>query len=35
MLNEITFEGIERRLPKIEKCLSAYGLSSLQEAKEI
>ena len=35
MLNEITFEGIERRLPKIKKCLSAYGLSSLQEAKEI
>ncbi len=35
MLNEITFEGIERRLPKIEKCLSTYDLSSLQEAKEI
>ncbi len=35
MLNEITFEGIERRLPKIEKCLSTYDLSSRQEAKEI
>ena len=29
------FEGKERRMPKIEACLSENGLSSLEEAKEL
>ena len=31
----ITFEGIERRMPKIEKCLAEYGIESLEQAKAI
>lgn len=29
------FEGKERRMPKIEKCLSEYGFSSLSDAKQL
>lgn len=28
------FEGKERRMPKIEKCLAEYGFSSLEEARD-
>ena len=31
MANDVKFEGKERRLAKIEKCLAEYGLSSLEE----
>ena len=30
-----TFEGYERRIEKINACLKEYGLSSLEEAKEL
>ena len=33
MANDVKFEGKERRLAKIEKCLAEYGLSSLEEAR--
>ena len=29
------FEGQSRRMPKIEECLKAYGLNSLEDAKEL
>ena len=29
------FEGQERRMPRIEACLKEYGISSLEEAREI
>ena len=29
------FEGQERRMPKISACLAEYGMSSLEDAKEI
>ena len=29
------FEGQERRMPKIEACLKEYGISSLEDAKEL
>ena len=32
MANDVMFEGKERRMPKIEKCLAEYGLASLEEA---
>ena len=35
MANDVTFEGKERRMAKIEKCLSEYGLGSLEEAREL
>ena len=35
MANDVMFEGKERRLPKIEKCLAEYGLGSLEEAREL
>lgn len=35
MTNNINFESIDRRMPKIEKCLKQYNISSLEEAKEI
>ena len=35
MANEVMFEGKERRMPKIEKCLAEYGLGSLEEAREL
>ena len=35
MANDVMFEGKERRMPKIEKCLNQYGLGSLEEAREL
>ncbi|MEG1706361.1 MAG: GGGtGRT protein, partial [Clostridia bacterium] len=34
-MSEITFEGYERRIDKINKTLNSYGIKSLAEAKEI
>ena len=31
MANDVMFEGKERRMPKIEKCLAEYGIGSLEE----
>ena len=31
----VTFESMERRMPKIEKCLAEYGIASLEEAREL
>ena len=31
----VQFEGYERRIDKISKVLSAYGINSLEEAREI
>ena len=31
----VTFEGMERRMPKIEKCLAEYGIANLEEARKI
>ena len=31
----VTFEGMERRMPKIEKCLAGYGIANLEEARKI
>ncbi|HBU11920.1 MAG TPA: GGGtGRT protein [Clostridiales bacterium] len=30
----VTFESYERRIPQIEKCMSEYGFSSLEEVKQ-
>ena len=35
MANDVMFEGKERRIAKIEKCLAEYGLASLEEAREL
>ncbi len=35
MANDVKFEGKERRISKIEKCLAEYGLSSLEEARDL
>ena len=35
MANDVNFEGKERRIAKIEKCLAEYGLSSLEEARDL
>ena len=35
MANDVKFEGKERRMPKIEKCLAEYGLGSLEECKAL
>lgn len=35
MANDVKFEGKERRMPKIEKCLAEYGIASLEEAREL
>ena len=35
MANKMQFEGKERRIASIEKCLKEYGIASLEEAKEI
>ena len=35
MANDVMFEGKERRMPKIEKCLAEYGIASLEEAREL
>ena len=34
MANDMMFEGKERRLAGIEKCLAEYGMASLEEARE-
>ena len=34
MANEIKFEGKERRIAKIEKCLEEYGFASLEEMRD-
>ena len=31
----ITFDSMERRMPKIEKCLAEYGIKDLEEARQI
>ncbi len=35
MANDVMFEGKERRMAKIEKCLAEYGIGSLEEAKAL
>ncbi len=35
MANDVMFEGKERRIAKIEKCLAEYGLASLEEARAL
>ena len=35
MANEIRFEGKERRMAKIDKCLVEYGIESLEAAREL
>lgn len=35
MANDVKFEGKERRLAKIEKCLAEYGLESLEAAYDL
>ena len=35
MANDVMFEGKERRMAKIEKCLAEYGLGSLEEARKL
>ena len=35
MANDVKFEGKERRMAKIEKFLAEYGLSSLEEARDL
>lgn len=29
------FEGQERRMPKIEACLKEYGMTSLEDARDV
>ena len=31
----VTFESMDRRMPKIEKCLAEYGIANLEEARQI
>ena len=33
--NSVKFEGKERRLAGIEKCLAEYGIKDLEEAREM
>lgn len=35
MANDVRFEGKERRMAKIEKCLAEYGLASLEDARDL
>ena len=35
MANDVKFEGKERRIEKIEKCLAEYGIESLEAAREL
>ena len=35
MANDVMFEGKERRMAKIEKCLAEYGLASLEDARDL
>lgn len=30
----VTFEGMERRMPKIEKCLAEYGIAILKRQEK-
>ena len=30
----VTFEGMERRMPKIEKCLAEYGIANLERQEK-
>ena len=34
MANDVKFEGKERRMAKIEKCLAEYGIASLEDAQD-
>ena len=34
-MSEITFEGYERRIGKINKCLAEYGIADFADAKAI
>ena len=35
MANNVVFEGKDRRMPGIEKCLAEYGLESLEAARDL
>lgn len=35
MANDVMFEGKERRMPKLEKCLAEYGIASLEDARAV
>lgn len=35
MANDVIFEGKQRRMPGIEKCLAEYGIESLEAAREL
>ena len=35
MSNNVTFEGKERRMPKIEACLAEYGIADLEAARAL
>ena len=35
MANDVKFEGKERRMAKIEKCLAEYGHASLEDARDL
>jgi hypothetical protein len=35
MANDVIFEGKDRRMPKIEKCLAKYGIASLEDARSL
>lgn len=35
MANDVMFEGKERRMAGIEKCLAEYGIGSLEEARDL
>ena len=35
MANNVSFEGKDRRMPGIEKCLAEYGLESLEAARDL
>ena len=35
MANDVKFEGKERRMAKIEKCLAEYGIASLEDARDL
>ena len=35
MSNNVVFEGKERRMPKIEKCLAEYGIADLEDAANV
>lgn len=35
MANDVKFEGKERRMAKIEKCLAEYGIESLEAAQQL